>query len=65
VKRVEKLLTCPYGDAVYRPLAGLLRIIAPDGTELVPARSGGRRQVGTAQHQSVKTSPAQAAALAR
>lgn len=41
VKRVEKLLTCPYcgdaiGDALYRPLSGWLRITAPDGTELVP-----------------------------
>jgi hypothetical protein len=44
VKRVEKLLTCPYGDAigeaVYRPLAGLLLIVAPDGTELVPEQGG-------------------------
>lgn len=41
MKRVAKVLTCPYcgtviGDAVYRPLAGWLRITAPDGTELVP-----------------------------
>lgn len=43
VKRVEKLLTCPHcgdaiGDAVYRPLAGLLHITAPDGAELVPEK---------------------------
>ena len=45
VKRLEKLLTCPYcasviGDARYRPLAGWLRITAPDGTELVPQHAG-------------------------
>lgn len=50
VKRVEKLLTCPYcgdaiGDALYRPLAGWLRITAPGGTELVPQEAAIHRRL--------------------